>query len=149
VVDLNGDFVGVLRGDLGDSDTASLSYTCRSAYDSDTVSLVFDRRRMEGRVGQDREDGAMKKAKPAVGPESAEVRALLEAAGLTAYAAAKLLRVNARHLQRVVSGEPDPRSGRHYVLNEAVWQLMQLVLVQSRRDELPPAPVKDFDWPET
>lgn len=73
-------------------------------------------------------------------PEPAEVRALLEAAGLSCYAAAKLpIGATARQLQRAVSGATDDRTKAPYRLSGAVWLLLNLTLRQSAREALPPA----------
>ncbi len=72
-------------------------------------------------------------------PEPAEVRALLDAAGLTAYAAAKLpIGATARQLQRAASGAADARTKRPYRLSASVWSLLCIMLSKSARDDLPP-----------
>lgn len=64
-------------------------------------------------------------------PEPAEVRALLEAAGWTAYEAAKRIGVTGSALQQVLRGETRMRG--------PYWQLLRIHASQSARDALPPA----------
>jgi len=69
-------------------------------------------------------------------PSPDEVRALLSAAGLSAYAAAKNLPigVSANMLQKALKGERQ--------LSGQAWRLIQITLTQSARDDLPPPIIK-------
>ena len=66
-------------------------------------------------------------------PSPDDVRALLDAAGLSAYAAAKTLPIgiNARGLQSVLSGDRK--------MSGQVWFLLRLCLSKTARRELPKA----------
>lgn len=64
-------------------------------------------------------------------PGPADVRALLDAAGWTAYEAAKRIGVTGSALQQVLRGETRMRG--------PYWHLLQIHASQSARDALPPA----------
>lgn len=66
-------------------------------------------------------------------PTAAQVAELLDAAGWSAYRAAKLLGVDARTIQRARTGERD--------LSAPTWRLLQILASQTAREALPPAPL--------
>ncbi len=66
-------------------------------------------------------------------PEHAELRALLDAAGWSAYKAAQECGMTASAMQQAVRGETRLRG--------TAWRLLRILAVQSERDALPPAPL--------
>ncbi len=67
-------------------------------------------------------------------PTAAQVSALLAEAGLTPYAAADLIDVSPRTLQRAVAGT--------LRLNASTWLLLRIMLSQAARDEMPEARIR-------
>lgn len=62
-------------------------------------------------------------------PTPAQITALLDSAGLTAYAAGPMIRINARQLQRAIAG-----AGK---LHPSTWLLLQVTLSASERAKMP------------
>lgn len=68
-------------------------------------------------------------------PAPAAVRALLDAAGLTEYAAAGMIGMSKSALYKITRGDHPMRGSD--------WQLLQIMLTQSARDALPPPVIVD------
>lgn len=66
-------------------------------------------------------------------PTPGEIRALLDAAGWTAYRAAQIVGMTESALGKSLNGITRMR-GTH-------WQLLRLYAMRSERDALPPAPI--------
>lgn len=64
-------------------------------------------------------------------PEPAEVRALLDAAGWTDYAAAQYIGMTRSAFGQVMRGETRMRGSN--------WRLLQIIASKAARDALPPA----------
>ena len=64
-------------------------------------------------------------------PTPAQITALLDSAGLTAYAAGPMIHIKARQLQRAIAG-----AGK---LHPSTWRLLQVTLSKSARAKLPKA----------
>lgn len=62
-------------------------------------------------------------------PSPEQIRALLDEAGLSAYAAAPLIGVSVQALQQAITGAT--------VMRGSAWLLLRIMLSQSARDELP------------
>lgn len=62
-------------------------------------------------------------------PSPEQIRNLLDEAGLTPYAAADLIDMSARSLQRAVAGE--------IAMRGYAWRLLRIMLSKSARAELP------------
>jgi|CXWL01.1.fsa_nt_gi transcriptional regulator with XRE-family HTH domain len=65
-----------------------------------------------------------------VTPTAAEIRALLEACGWSAYEAAQRVGITASAMQQATRGETTLRGG--------LWSLLQIHASQAARDALPP-----------
>ncbi len=67
-------------------------------------------------------------------PTAYEVSELLTEADITAYAAADLIDVSQRTLQRAVAGT--------LRLNASTWKLLRITLSQAAQDEMPEARIR-------
>ncbi len=70
-------------------------------------------------------------------PTAEQVADILAQAGLTPHAAAKLIKVSPRTLQRAMPGVKKPLT-----LHAHTWRLLRVMLSQAARDEMPEARIR-------